>query len=296
MGVNQSTSRHAGRDEVNSTSDRIPCSPLMKWVRLLKNLPLRFNEELSEQLCHGRPDGHRWIALSKDISFGCPDDAHVVSIWRFHTFSRGGRRELHDFLELADGCKSLLDVGASTGIFSALFWRSRQGGRVLSVEPDGRSHRLLDQTRQINNGYAPAWDSVRVAVAEQRCRKGFVTSGLGGVLKDAPESEQVSCETLESVCVERAFVPDIVKMDIESFEYEAISGALEWLGKCRPRVFLELHWHLLEQRRLSPARVLEMLVTHGYECRRTKDPQQIAGFAKRGLDGSGCVRLAFRSV
>lgn len=261
----------------------------MNWARAIKNLPLRFHEERSDQLASASKDGWRRIYLAKDVSFACPSDALVLSIWRFHAFCRGGRRELFDFLNLARECRRFMDLGASAGIFSALFANTREGAAIVSVEPDRRSHGLLLETATLNQTRNSDWRTVRAAVTDRRGRLRFHSDGFGGLVSHDESDEEIEAYGLESLAGEIGWIPEVIKIDIESFEFEVIEGAEEWLGKHRPRLFLELHWALLEERGRAPEELLDRLHRIGYRCDGRKlEPVWV----KARLDASGCGRLA----
>src|ERR1700678_3546375 len=105
----------------------------MNWLRAIKNVPLRLNEERSDQLSQLlEPNDNRLrsIYLSPRIGFLCPKHWLVIGIWRFHAFCPGGQRELMFIVELSQGCGKLLDLGSSAGIFSAIFTVSRKQSEI----------------------------------------------------------------------------------------------------------------------------------------------------------------------
>ena len=266
---------------------------IMNWIRALKNLPLRFHEEQSDQLAAVCPEGWRRVYLSRKAYVVCPADALVVSIWRFQTFCRGGRNEFFDFLDLAEECRSFLDLGASAGIFSALFANTRHGAEIVSVEPDRRSFDLLLETANLNQANSHDWRTVRVAVSNQKGSIRFHSDGFGGTISHDVTDEEVRAHTLESLADELGWIPDVIKIDIESYEYEVLEAAVEWLKLHRPRLFLELHWSLLEARGHSPARLLDLLNSIGY---RWRGRELSLRSVRSRLDGAGCSRLALTSA
>jgi FkbM family methyltransferase len=261
----------------------------MQLIRLLKNIPVRFNEERSDQLANSHSDGWRRIFMSTSEYVVCPDDALVVSTWRFHFFSRGGRAEFKDFLTLAADCNRLLDIGASAGIFSALFANTRAALQIVSVEPDEKSFRLLQQTERLNSKVKFAWKTIRAVMFDKPGMQRFRSVGFGGNVSQSDLDEEIVSHNLASLADEMGFVPDIIKLDIESYEYEVLLGGLSWLETHRPRLFLELHWRLLEERNLSPRELLQKLSCLGYRCHGNSD---LVARARCGLDNAGVVRLA----
>ncbi|MCW0220735.1 MAG: FkbM family methyltransferase [Prosthecobacter sp.] len=260
----------------------------MNWLRLIKNIPVRFSEERSDQLAHGHADGYRRLYLSPSEWLICPDSALVVSIWRFHFFSRGGRRELKDFLDLACGCQRLFDLGASAGIFSALFANTRSGGSVLSIEPDGKSFRLLAETAKLNQKSDMDWHLLQAVVTDKPGKVAFRSVEFGGNIVAADEGNPIESHSLESLFATSGYIPDIIKLDVESYEYDVLLGAVDWLKTHRPRLFLELHWKQLEDRGLNPEDLLKVLSDIGYRWGSLKD---FVSLARYSLDNSGVVRI-----
>lgn len=262
----------------------------MNWIRLLKDIPLRFNEERSDQLAREHPDGYRRIYLSSGVGIVCPQHWLVVGIWRFHVFSRGGRAEFLQFLKLAEGCTRLLDLGASAGIFSAFFAASRTHSEIVSVEPDQTCFDLLAETSEANKPAASSWRRERIVIGDRNGSVRFSTTGLGGNVASADQAgEDLPMETVAALCERLKFVPEIIKIDVESFEYEALTGSLDWLKKTRPRLSLELHWNLLLQRGKDPAAFLRLLESAGLKLARGGSPSRITA---RHLEGDGCTRVA----
>ena len=61
--------------------------------------------------------------------------------------------------------------------------------------------------------------------------------------------------------------PDLLKIDVEGYEYEVLVGARVLLRERKPAICLELHLDLLERRGQSPIDVLGELQSHGYQFR-----------------------------
>ncbi|MBE7157035.1 MAG: FkbM family methyltransferase [Rhodospirillales bacterium] len=214
----------------------------------------------------------------------------MIGIWKFHVYNRAGRAEILSFLKLAKGCTRLLDLGASAGIFSALFAVSRPSSDIVSVEPDGLSFDLLGETIDANRKGDSPWRRERVAVGASTGAIRFVSTGFGGsVATDDGAGEEVRVETMRDLCARLDFKPDLVKIDVESFEDEILSVSLEWLQQMKPALFLELHWQFLVDRDKDPEALLERLRTIGLKM---NDGRSIPAVSKRHLDRDGCTRLA----
>ena len=78
--------------------------------------------------------------------------------------------------------------------------------------------------------------------------------------------------------------PDLVKIDVEGYEYEVLVGARRLLGERKPPICLELHLDLLDRRGIEPRRVLDELASHGYHLRSCAGRPLRAGDVLRNLN------------
>jgi hypothetical protein len=80
----------------------------------------------------------------------------------------------------------------------------------------------------------------------------------------------VDMTTGDKVCADRAFAPDVIKIDVEGHEVKVLSGLQGILSQYHPLIFLEVH----PQRIVAEGDSLEEL------CSRLEG----AGYIPRGLD------------
>lgn len=158
------------------------------------------------------------------------------------------------------------DVGANYGLMS-LFVASIVGptGNVVSFEPAPESYKLL--TRNI--AFSPNIEARPYAVGNE---DGMVTMSVQGsstgssLVKKVVELSQsyhdvpileasVPIYRLDTLVEQIAFKPDVIKIDIEGFEVEALRGAQMMLEEIRPTLIIEIHPLQIE---LSGARETEM--------------------------------------
>jgi hypothetical protein len=62
----------------------------------------------------------------------------------------------------------------------------------------------------------------------------------------------------------RVPVPDIMKIDIETYEFEVLGASIDWISRYRPALQLEVHWAMLHARGKDPSAFLSPLVDLGY--------------------------------
>lgn len=136
------------------------------------------------------------------------------------------------------------DIGAQYG-YDALLLARLTGAAVVSVEADPTLVPEITESVARNSGLAPI-----TVVA------GFVCAQDAG--------DHVSIDELAS----KHFVPDLIKMDIEGGEFDALEGASGVLAKRHPALLLEVHSKDLEWDCLA------LLRQAGYDPPTIVDPRR----------------------
>lgn len=185
----------------------------------------------------------------------------------------GSVEEMASFLSLASSARVLFDIGAAKGLFSEIFCLSDPVRRAVAFEP---SPALADSAAALiaANGCDPRIHLRRCAVGAEAGRQTARLYTWGYVGVDAPEGPDDGGTTVEveMTSVDReveqlGIEPDLLKIDVEGYEYEVLVGARRLLEERKPPICLELHLDLLEKRGIEPRRVLAELESHGYRLR-----------------------------
>jgi FkbM family methyltransferase len=174
--------------------------------------------------------------------------------------------ELDAFVRQMRGRSRLLDVGACHGIFALAFVQGRPAARALAVEPSPTAFEIL-AGNAARNGLAnvePVQAALGAGPGSIRMRANWHhLEALGEGESDAG-AIAVPVSSLDDLCAERRFRPDLVKIDVEGFEHAVLRGALGVLGRERPLLFLEVHPERLEELGSSAAEVAALLASLGY--------------------------------
>lgn len=168
---------------------------------------------------------------------------------------------------------TFIDIGANEGYFSVIAAPLvGSTGRIVAVEPQSRLREVLRRNFELNG--CPQVEHLATTVSD---RSGTVdlhlapdvnsgSSGLAAATRYRVPTETVPTLTLAQLleAVNPAGAP-VVKMDIESWEYEAILGSPEVFlnGRIRALV-LELHYPMMRRRGRPPAEVPDFLRASGY--------------------------------
>ncbi|MDW8394281.1 MAG: FkbM family methyltransferase, partial [Chitinophagales bacterium] len=140
-------------------------------------------------------------------------------------------------LEVMSAClrpgDTFVDVGAHVGLMSLFAARCvGNSGRVLAVEPVSELHGLLQQSVQMN-GFtqvrtlhcALGASHARLPISLAGSCPSLVTSAAGG------ETETVEVLPLDELLTEKDWPVRMVKIDVEGYELEVITGAQKLLQR-----------------------------------------------------------------
>ncbi|WP_287127413.1 FkbM family methyltransferase [Candidatus Cyanaurora vandensis] len=172
----------------------------------------------------------------------------------------------------------VIDVGANIGYYSLLAASCCPQGQVYSFEPDRKNYQLLTASLAYN-GYTQV-QAHNLAVSEHN--QTLVISDLGnagnsGSRFTSDNKDQLALhihgpnpyfQEIKAVSLD-SFLPDVkvdvVKMDIEGHEFQALRGMVRILKEQRPILFLEFSPAGLKLvGRVEPIAMLQFLVGLGY--------------------------------
>jgi len=250
-------------------------------ARIWKNLPYYYGLELSNYIRKRQGRAENYICLDENNGLYLPGDSIAREMFKMIMFHKHDRKEAVAFAKLAAGRKALVDVGASGGFFSGFFANPDRGQhRILSIEVDPPSLLSLESVRKINCPDNCDWRIETTGVSDAPSMQTIISSGYGaeisspssdhryerGAEVNDTEAARFECafDTLASILARHAFVPDLVKLDIEGYEYEAILGSLNVFETHRPAIWLELHSPFIRDRGKNPVEIIDALARLGY--------------------------------
>jgi FkbM family methyltransferase len=171
------------------------------------------------------------------------------------------------FLPLAEQAKVFFDGGAYAGIFSLMYCALRPDGLAVAFEPSPVMIPTMKMLFELND-FSGRATLVSKAIGKE---EGEVTLSLEQVgfvqvvpTENTKEAVLVSVTTLDAESGRQNLRPDLLKIDVEGYELEALQGATRILSQDKPVICLELHLNYLEQRGIQPRAVTDLLEQHGY--------------------------------
>ena len=168
---------------------------------------------------------------------------------------------------------TFVDLGANEGYFTCIGARlCGPAGRVVGVEPQLRLLPVMAENLRLNalaNAVivnAAISDQPGTAALHLTADTNSGSSGLFRHTKYALPTQEVVTMTLEELLDQQGLqTVDLMKMDIEGFEYEAILGSRRVFEHRRIRALaLELHSTILQDRGKDAADITDMLMACGY--------------------------------
>jgi FkbM family methyltransferase len=258
--------------------DRIPDRD--EWVahysRVGENLPqvvtafLNSHEFAERRLLEWAATKRELVELTNFKMYVSPEDDYVGgSILREREYEPHLTRIFQQFVRPK---MQVLDLGANMGYFSLLA-ASLVGsaGHVYSWEPSPENVKLLLASKQLNQ-----FSNIEIVQAAAGAKSGLLkyfpnfSNGLVMQIGDERPEEAVSAETVMALRVDDYIPRDakigFIKIDVEGFEYEALNGALDTIGRNLPIIATEFSPKaLLRASGISGEEFLQFFVRLGYD-------------------------------
>jgi FkbM family methyltransferase len=178
-------------------------------------------------------------------------------------------------LQLAETARSFIDIGANEGYFAIIVANSRGVNcRVVAVEPQSRLQEVIKRNLSLN-GVEANLEQVQCAVSDHDGKARLflspsVNTGSSGLVRATRyrvKTEEVEVMTIQSLMHQLGMQTiDLMKIDIEGFEYEAIFGSKSIFESKRvASIVVEVHSQAMRQRGKEPDDISDFFRKCGYE-------------------------------
>jgi FkbM family methyltransferase len=183
--------------------------------------------------------------------------------------------------KLLDRADVFLDVGANQGEFSIAAARIVQQGKVIAFEPVSEYRERLIENVRLNNfvnvqvisvalgekeGSLPIYDQQEMFMDGTR-HEGLPTLFASESRHHAREVVPVKRldDVLRELDVSRV---NVIKLDIEGAEWNALRGAVNTLARCRPTLIVEIGRETCQAAGYEPEALVEWLSGLGYRIEK----------------------------
>ena len=141
----------------------------------------------------------------------------------------------------------VVDAGANYGD-SAIWWSRTFKAKVIAFEPLSEVFKVLEENIRLNKAEVTTYN---VALGN-----GSLISGSSdGNMLSAGGDLTMKAEKLDSYIFDRV---DLLKIDVEGFEFDVLKGAENTISRFKPRIIIETHSKELRKK------CHEFLSAHGY--------------------------------
>jgi len=192
--------------------------------------------------------------------------------WMPAIFTRGAQTKEEMFwLGLALSGLVVYDVGAFHGMLT-MFFASRSK-HVVSYEPNEVNRARLIENVCLNHLFNVEVRKFGVGSELGSGTLSYSPAMAGGGSLDpnaiAPVSQTVQITTLDhDIAASKLPAPDLIKIDIEGWELEALKGARETLAARHPALFLEMHGDTMREKQRKVREIVAFLGDAGYQSIR----------------------------
>jgi len=157
---------------------------------------------------------------------------------------------------------TVLDIGANIGYYALM--EARRCKSVIAIEPDVNNYEHLTENIEIN-GYENIVTH-RLAVGDKSGRIDFALSKVPNWHRVAVggEKDVISVPAIRLDDFKDLPKIDLLRMDVEGYEYNILNGGRNFIMQDKPDMFIEVHRDLLKNFGHSARELFELLAIYGY--------------------------------
>lgn len=219
-------------------------------------------------------------------------DLHDYNDWKAYWQLKESERE--NLYQISRGAATVIDVGTNNGwvLMNLCLIVSPDNGFVYGFEPHPDSYSKcvknvkdskLENCRVINKGCSDRIDEL-VMVAEIESNSGQNRIDTNRMKASGNNEVKIQITTLDNELGDIGDV-DLIKIDVEGFEFNVIKGSMKLLEKHHPVLFIEVDDKLLRANNTSPMDLLSFLKDgYGYSFTKAASGKEV----KVSDNFSGC--------
>jgi FkbM family methyltransferase len=190
--------------------------------------------------------------------------------------------------------KLILDVGANIGGWTEMAWKIFPNAQFLLIEPQPEMRRYLDavcskipKASWVQAGAGPTPGRLVQTIWDDLAGSSFLPE-TDETLKEQGKQREVEIITIDGLLSSRQLPPpDLVKLDIQGFELEALRGAESIFGHTE-LIILETNLYRFLPSMPLVRDVVDFMAARNYAL------YDIGGFLRRPSDGAlGQIDMAF---
>ena len=206
-------------------------------------------------------------------------DLHDYVDWLlFWGIKEYGRDKLYSMVNIGD---NIIDIGTNMGETSMNFSKLvGDSGIIHSFEPDTINHKRCADNLKLNNFKNITLNKLGLGNIEGqfRIKVDTPTNRGGNRITDTNDEnlEIIQVITLDKYVSDKNMGKiDLIKIDVEGFEYNVLKGAEKTIYKFKPKFFIELDDVNLKQQNASAKMLVEFLINKEYSITNADDNSKV---------------------
>jgi FkbM family methyltransferase len=165
------------------------------------------------------------------------------------------------FIDYCKNASKIVDVGAQSGEFIYYANENMENGKIYSLEPDPN---YIDEIKKIESKNGNEINIIETAAGSEKGTAKLYNESTGCMVDIAVKKFQkfvmVDVDTLDNLI---PFEVDLIKVDVEAYEYEVLKGSKTHLERGTP-FYVEIHDKWLREIGLSRFDIIELFKEYGY--------------------------------
>lgn len=189
------------------------------------------------------------------------DSLYSFEYFKFH--DKTIKKELSAFKKISEKHDRFLDVGALHGIFSFVFTNGNHK-KSIAVDPSPIAYPILEKNIKLNLNDIES-EQIALSNSNSRIRMKFNWQHLEATLIEGDEDVFIESVKMDEFISNKSFYPDLIKIDVEGYEFFVLNGGSVYLSEHKPTIFLELHHEMLRNLTHSTKDVIAFLTNLNYK-------------------------------
>lgn len=175
-------------------------------------------------------------------------------------------QEMSSFIQSVEGLNTFLDVGCSYGAFSFVFSSINKNGTSYAF--DGSPTVIVTMLKTLKLNPQLKIIPIPVLVGNKNDKEAMcLTKHQALVGNRVNLVKNGNMITVDSFCQTHGVEPDVMKIDVEGYEFNVLLGAENTIRKFKPMLFMEIHPRfLLKFWGHTIGNIYEFFKTHGYSA------------------------------
>lgn len=170
-------------------------------------------------------------------------------------------KEMNNFLELTKDKKVLFDIGSQFGSFSFPFIGTSSDKKAFAFDGGINPYLTTSQIKVINNLHN--FNVFNYLIGNKNEVVKCFSEELQSLAIPGNDSRLMFSIDMLSTIYEAT--PDVIKIDIEGSEYQALLGAYETITESKPMIFIEVHPKFLGHYQNSIKDIVDFVEKIGYK-------------------------------